>query len=110
MPKSKREKPWISLAKITLDSGLTPEALTDCLLEAWKKGEAASGRLHIEKRLNSEGQTVFLFMIGDKVAGQFPLEPSFLKRPFTVENTIKYALDHFEKKGRHYAYKRLKEN
>ena len=110
LPKSKRMQPWISLAKIILDSGLTPESLTDCLLEAWKKGEAASGRLHIEKRLDSDGKSAFLFIISDKVVGQFPLDSSLLERPLTVQNTIKYALERFEKKGRPFGYKGKKQN
>lgn len=105
MPKSKRMHPWISLAKIALDSGLTPEAFTDCLLEAWKTGEAVKGRLRIEKRLNSDGKPIFLFMIDNKILGQFPLEPSFLEKPLTVQQTIEYALEHLEKKGRHYVFK-----
>ena len=105
MRKSKREKPCISLAKIALDSGLTPEAFTDCLLESWKIGEAVKGTLRIEKRMGPDGKPIFLFMIDSKILGQFHLEPSFLEKPLIVQHTIKYALEHIEKKGRHYTYK-----
>ncbi len=108
MPKSKREKPWISLAKITVDSGLTPEAFTDCLLEAWTKGEAKKGGLRIEKRSGSDIEPMFLFMIDDKILGQFLLDTSFLEKPMTIQHTIEYTLEHLEKKGKHYVYKKKK--
>ena len=106
MPKSKSDKPWASLAKIAMDSGWTPEAFTDCLFEAWKKGKATKGKLQIEKRLNLDRKPFFLFTIDDKVAGQFPLKPSFLNKPSTVLHTVEYALDNFEKRGRHDSYKK----
>ncbi len=107
LPREKREKPWVSLAKITKDSGCTPGAFIEGLLEAWKTGEAKNGRLHIEKRVGSDGEPNFLFMVDDKIAGQFPLEPSFLEKPLTMQHTIEYALEHLMKKGRHYAYKQI---
>ncbi len=99
MPKSKRANPWLSLARITLDSNLTPKVFTDCLLQAWKEGESNKGKLHIEKRLATDGKTIFLFMIGNKVAGQFPLEASFLEKPWTVLHTIEFNLARLKEKG-----------
>ena len=56
--------------------------------------------------MGPDGKPIFLFMIDSKILGQFPLEPSFLERALTVQHIIKYALEHLEKKGRHYAYKK----
>ncbi len=105
LPKSKRTHPWISLAKISSDSGLTPKVFTDYLLEAWIKGEAVKGKFKILKRGESDGKPAFLFTIKGEIAGQFPLEPSFLNKPTTVQHTIEYALERFEKKGRRLSYK-----
>ena len=98
MPKSKKANPWLSLAKIAMDSNLTSKVFTDCLIQAWKEGESGKGKLHIEKRLVTDAKTIFLFTIDNKVAGQFPLEASFLEKPLTVLHTIEFSLTRLKEK------------
>jgi len=68
--KQKRET-MVSLAKITVHSGLTPDVFTDCLLEAWKQGKALKGKLRIEKKNGADEEPIFLFMLNNKILGSF---------------------------------------
>jgi replication factor A1 len=77
-----------TLARMVMRQNIDPDNFFNTLADAWKHGESTFEKLVIERRKKTTGSATFLFLIDNKVIGQFPIPESILKENNPIKNYI----------------------
>jgi replication factor A1 len=77
------------LAKIAVKNKIDSSKLLNCIMDAWKKGEANCKELNILCRKKKKDSAIFLFTKDGKVVAQFTILAAVLQEDRQIERYIK---------------------
>jgi hypothetical protein len=91
-----------NLSRIALRTDIDPTIFFNALVDSWQQNEANCQELTIMCRKRNQDSAIFLFTIGEKVMGQFPVSKLILQENNPLKDYIKQLMPYkfFAKKPR----------